>query len=304
MHLVETSELGHRYGRVRALRSVDLAVPEGSLYALLGPNGSGKTTLLQILMGLQRATFGEAKVLGRDVRSLRAVDRARIGYVAEGQRLPGWMTVRQLEAYLAPLYESWDATFAAELRRRFRLPADRSIGSLSRGEQMKAALLCGLAPRPRLLVLDEPFTGMDALVKDELVSGLLESAGLEGSAVLLCSQDIGELELLADWVGMLDRGTLVFSEPMDRLRERYRRVEVMVGPGVEPATLRLPEQWLAAEWSGRRGGFLVTDADVAPVEQAVAQWLPDVERLDVRPASLREVFVSVAKQRFALEEVD
>ena len=193
-------------------------VPEGALYALLGPNGAGKTTLLKILLGLLRPTAGRVALLGKELPYLTRRDRAAIGYVAEGQHLPGWMTMDRLEGYLAPLYPTWDFALASQLRERFRLPAGRKLRQMSRGERMKAALLVALAPRPRLLIMDEPFTGMDALVKDELVRGLLESVAGEGWTVLLCSHDIGELEGLADWVGFLDAGRLIISEPMDVLR--------------------------------------------------------------------------------------
>ena len=117
MNAIEVSKVSYRYGRVSALRDVDLAVPDGALYALLGPNGSGKTTLLQILMGLRRAAAGRATILGVDAAHLGTRDRARVGYVAEGQALPGWMRLAQLEEYLAPLYETWDARLASEIGR-------------------------------------------------------------------------------------------------------------------------------------------------------------------------------------------
>lgn len=221
MNVVEVSGLTHKYGRMAALRDVSFEVPEGALYALLGPNGSGKTTLLQILMGLRRIQTGSAKILDVDASSLGVRERQRIGYVAEGQELPTWMRVRELEAYLAPLYDSWDFALANHLRERFELDPSRRIKHLSRGERMKAALLVALAPRPKLLVMDEPFSGMDVLVKDELVRGLLEAAGSEGWTVLLTSHDISELEMLADWVGVIDHGAMRVSEPMDTLRERF-----------------------------------------------------------------------------------
>ena len=158
MAVIEVDGLTHRYGSVTALADVDIQVPEGTLYALLGPNGAGKTTLLQILMGLRRPTAGRVSLLGKGISELTLQDRASIGYVAEGQPLPGWMTLQQLEEYLAPLYSTWDHALADELRRRFRLNPGRRIKTLSRGEHMKAALLCTLAPRPRLVLMDEPFT--------------------------------------------------------------------------------------------------------------------------------------------------
>lgn len=295
MAIVETHGLTHRYGRVHALVDMDLEVPEGALYALLGANGAGKSTLLQILMGLRRATAGRASVLGRDVTRLTTEDRGRITYVAEGQALPAWMTLEQLEAYLAPLYPAWDRALADELRRRFRLDARRKIGTLSRGERMKAALLCALAPRPRLLLLDEPFTGMDVLVKDELVHGLLESAGEEGWTILVCSHDINELEMLADWVGFLDRGRLTLSEPMEALRERLQRVEVVTANGAMPLPPRLPAEWLGVERSGPRISFLLSGAGSPAGGAELRGWFPEAARIDVRAASLREIFVALAQ---------
>jgi ABC-2 type transport system ATP-binding protein len=295
MAIVEARGLTHRYGRVNALVDLDLEVPEGALYALLGANGAGKSTLLQILMGLRRATAGRASVLGTDVSRLTTEDRGRITYVAEGQALPSWMTLHQLEAYLAPLYPAWDRALADELRRRFRLDPRRKVGTLSRGERMKAALLCALAPRPRLLLLDEPFTGIDVLVKDELVHGLLESAGEEGWTILVCSHDISELETLADWVGFLDRGRLTLSEPMEALRERLQRVEVVTANGSVPLPVRLPAEWLAVERSGPRISFLLSGAGSPAGGAELRGWFPEAARIDVRAASLREIFVALAQ---------
>jgi ABC-2 type transport system ATP-binding protein len=295
MAIVETHGITHRYGNVDALADVDLAVPEGAVYALLGPNGAGKTTLLQILMGLLRPMRGRVSLLGKDASRLTLEDRGAIGYAAEGQSLPRWMTLEQLEAYLAPLYPAWDRALAADLRRRFRLPPGRRIGVLSRGERMKAALLCALAPRPRLLILDEPFTGMDPLVKDELVQGILESAGSEGWTVLLCSHDIGELEMLADWVGFLDAGRLVLSEPMEVLRERLKWVEVMAQGGEPRLPHAVPADWLSVERSGGRIRLLLSGAAAEGGGPALRRWFPEPARIDVRPASLREIFVALTR---------
>lgn len=295
MSAVEVTKLEYSYGKRMALCELDLAVPESALYALLGPNGSGKTTLLQILVGLRRAQRGGARVLGVDTRALSRRDRALIGYVAESQSLPGWMRVEQLEAYLAPLYPTWDTSLANTLRERFDLDAAQRIGTLSRGGQMKTALLCALAPRPKLLLMDEPFTGMDALVKDELVRGLLETSGEEGWTVLLSSHDIGELELLADWVGILDAGRMVISEPMDRLRQRFKHVDVALGGNGAAVPGDLPNDWLGVERAGGHMSFLVAHADRDLPERLAAARLPQAAHIGVRDATLREVFVALAK---------
>ncbi len=284
MTMVEVTALSYAYGRINALRDVSFTVPEGALCALLGPNGSGKTTLLQILSGLRRAGAGQAHVMGTDSHSLTLRQRGEIGYIAEGQPLPRWMRLDQLEAYLAPLYPTWDRALARELRVRFDLDPARRVGTLSRGEHMKAALLVALAPRPRLLVMDEPFTGMDALVKDDLVRGLLEWSGNEGWTVLLCSHDIGELELLADWVGFLDRGEMRLSEPIDVLRERFKRVTVVMDTDVA-ITTAADRGWMSLERAGRRVSFLVSRAEGTVLEERVVRdRFPQAERVEVSGA--------------------
>ncbi len=295
MAVVEVDGLNHRYGEVSALMDVGLKIPEGAVYALLGPNGAGKTTLLQVLMGLRRPTAGRVSLLGKEISQLTLQDRASIGYVAEGQPLPGWMTLQQLEAYLAPLYPTWDHALADELRRRFRLNPRRKLKTLSRGEHMKAALLCTLAPRPRLVLMDEPFTGMDALVKDELVRGLLESVGNQGWTVLISSHDLDELEALADWVGFLDGGKLRLSEPMDVLRERFKQVEVVLGEGASPTLSGFPPEWLSVERSGRRISFLSPSGNGLD-EDELWRHFPRAARIDTRAASLREIFVGMARR--------
>ena len=293
MSAVDVSNVSYRYRRRVALSGLDLQVPEGSLYALLGPNGAGKTTLLQILVGLRRAQSGTARVLGMDSRELTAQDRALIGYVAEGQSLPEWMTLAELEQFLAPLYPNWDGSLADTLRERFELDPRQRVGTLSRGGKMKAALLCALAPRPRLLIMDEPFTGMDPVVKDELVRGLLESASSEGWSVLLSSHDIGELEMLADHVGVLKAGRMILSESMDSIRKRFKHVEVSLnGNGLGLADM--PNDWLAIERSGSRLSFLVSHADQAP-DRTIAARLPHTSHIVVRDATLREIFIALTK---------
>jgi ABC-2 type transport system ATP-binding protein len=295
MAVVEVSNVTYRYKSTPALSDFSLAVPQGALYALLGPNGSGKTTLMQLLMGLRRAQSGRVSILGVERSALTLRDRASIGYIAEGQTLPGWMRLEQLEAYLAPLYPTWDNALARDLRERFGLDPHRKIKTLSRGEHMKAALLCTLASRPRLLLMDEPFTGMDALVKDELVQGLLESASSEGWTVLIASHDLEELEMLADWVGFISAGEMLLSEPMESLRERFRRVEILMGDETTSSSAPLPDEWMNLTRLGPRLAFLASQAGPDALRLELSARFPSARRIDVSAASLREIFVALAK---------
>jgi ABC-2 type transport system ATP-binding protein len=290
MNAIEAKSITHRFGSVHALDDVTLTVPEGAVYALLGPNGAGKTTLLHILMGLRRATAGSVSLLGTNVRDLTTAERVQIGYVAEGQRLPDWMKLQELEAYLAPMYPTWDASLANDLRRRFRLDSTRRLKTFSRGEQMKAALLCTLAARPRLLLMDEPFSGMDAAVKDELVRGLLESAATEGWTVVISSHDLAELESLCDWVGFLDRGKLLLSEPMEEVNARFKVVDVLFEQDALPVNAQRAE-WLSVERAGRRMSFVTSRYDELEVRNA----LPGAVHVDARDATLREIFIALAR---------
>ncbi len=291
MEAITVDALTYRYARTVALDALELRVPEGSVYALLGPNGSGKTTLMQILTGMRRFSVGHAAVLGTDVRALTARDRQRIGYVAEGQKLPAWMRLEQFEAYLAPLYSTWDAALATLLRERFELDPKTKLGALSRGTAMKASLLCALAPRPQLLLMDEPFTGLDALVKEDIVCGLLDGAASDGWTVLLSSHDLAEVETLADWVGLLRNGQMTMSESMDSLRTRFRRVEIVSAwlpdDAVPPGALRV-------ERDGQRVSFYITSTADATRMEALAATLPPGARVELHEAPLREVFIAMA----------
>jgi ABC-2 type transport system ATP-binding protein len=291
-HVIETEALSCRYGRVDAVRDLTMSVRAGSIFALLGPNGAGKTTTIDMLMNLVRPSGGRATVLGVDSRRLDPATLATIGYVSESQQLPEWMTVRQLVDYCRPLYPTWDDGFAEELRTQLDLDPSRKLKHLSRGMKVKAALLVSLAYRPKLLVLDEPFTGLDPVVREDLVRGVLRMAEQEQWTVLLSSHDMDEVERLADWIGFLDGGALRLAEPAAALLARFRRVEIAVpdgggAPGERPAS------WLGFETAGRAARFVESAWSDDREAQVRAMW-PGAA-IDVSPMTLREIFVAMAR---------
>ena len=279
------------------MRGLDLAVPAGCVLALLGPNGAGKTTTLKLMMNLLQPTAGSAQVMGVDSKRLGERERAQIGYVSENQQLPLWMTVRQLLDYCRPFYPTWDRTLEATLLKQFALPEDRKLKQLSRGMLMKAALLSSLAYRPKLLVLDEPFSGLDPLVRDEFIHGVLEVSAVGDWTVVVSSHDIEEVERLADHVAMLDAGRLGLSETTAALLGRFRRVEITGGPVVgaaEPGVLG----W---ERAGGLARFVVTDYTGEVSER---RWLERYAGATVsfRLMTLREIFVALARARQGAKE--
>lgn len=219
---ISTELLSRRFGSLEAVHQLNLKVRPGSLYALLGPNGAGKTTSIHMLMNLLAPTDGRASVLGRDSRRLGPAELALIGYVSENQKLPGWMTVEALLAYCRPFYPSWDDALCARLVRRFELPMQSRIRALSRGMRLKTAMAASLAYHPTLLVLDEPFSGLDVAVREELVEGMLELAGQSEWTLFVSSHDLEDIENLVDQVGFINQGRLLFSEDLDSLTSSFR----------------------------------------------------------------------------------
>lgn len=290
MNIIETHHLTHRYWRTEAVHDLTLAVPEGSVFALLGPNGAGKTTTIKLLMNLLRPTAGSAQVLGVDSRRLGERELAQIGYVSENQKLPDWMTVRQLLDYCRPFYPTWDPALEKNLLGQFDLPTDRKLKQLSRGMLMKAALLSSLAYRPKLLVLDEPFSGLDPLVRHEFVRGVLEVSALGDWTVFVSSHDVEDVERLADHIGMIEHGRLSLSEPAETLQGRFRRVELTNAPDGATAPAG------ALEWSraGQLTKFIATDYAGEASERAWRERYPGAT-LQVTPLTLREIFITLAR---------
>jgi ABC-2 type transport system ATP-binding protein len=277
---------------VAAVDGLQLEVPEGSIYALIGPNGAGKTTLIKMLMNVLRPSAGRCVVLDTDSRRLSASDFERIGYVSENQELPEWMTVDYFLGYLKAFYKSWDDGLETELRREFQLPGERRLGQLSRGMKMKAALASSLAYHPRLILLDEPFSGLDALVRDELIAGLLERAA--DTTILVSSHDLAEVESFATHMGFMDAGRLQCSEETAKLYERYREIEVTLErTGSVPGDW--PESWSKPRTSEGIVRFVESRFDASRTEAAIAERFPGATYVAVRPMSLRDIFVSLAQ---------
>lgn len=292
--VVETERLTRRFGHTDAVSDLTFQVPDGSIYALLGPNGAGKSTTIKVLMNLLEPTQGSATVLGVPSTRLRAESMTRIGYVSENQRLPEWMTTEQLLAFCKPLYPAWDDSLCAELVKRFDLPPRQEIRSLSRGMKMKAAMVTALAFRPRLLVLDEPFSGLDPVVRDEVVEGMLEMVGRGDWTVLVSSHDLSEIENLADYVGFLRQGRLIASEPLDSLQRRFREVEVTLGEP-RPLPSEWPAWWLAPKVAGRVIRFVESQFELERTEGLLRQMFSDQAAVSVGPISLRGIFVALAR---------
>lgn len=220
--VIHISQLTRRFGVKTALDSVSLSLPRGAVYGLVGANGAGKTTLIRHILGLLRAEAGSVRIFGLDPVADPVVVLSRIGYLSEENDLPGWMRVDELIRYSRAFYPDWDEAYAEELRRSFALDLAAKIRTLSKGQKARAGLLVALAHRPELLVLDEPSSGLDPIVRRDILGAVIRTIADEGRTVLFSSHLLEEVEEVADHVTMISDGRIVLSATLDEIRESHR----------------------------------------------------------------------------------
>src|SRR5437899_9300861 len=224
--VIEVTELTRRFDSKTALDSVSLSMPRGAVYGLVGANGAGKTTLIKHILGLLRAERGSVRVFGLDPVAEPVAVLSRIGYLSEENDLPGWMGVDELIRYTSAFYPKWDDAYAEELRRAFALDPAAKIKDLSRGQKARMGMLIALAHRPELLVLDEPSSGLDPIVRRDILGAVIRTIADEGRTVLFSSHLLNEVEEVADHVTMIDHGRVALSAPLDAMKQSHRCVTV------------------------------------------------------------------------------
>jgi ABC-2 type transport system ATP-binding protein len=239
---VATHGLSMRYGKQAALNAVDLRIPEGAVYVLIGANGAGKSTAMKVLLNLERPDAGRAEVFGLDTRSQGPQVRAQVGYMPEShEHAYAWITCGRLIQHVARNYPAWDHAYAAHLIQIFGVRPERKVGTLSKGESRRLQFVLALAHRPPLLLLDEPTDGLDPVMRNRALAQLAEHLADTPTTVVIATHHIHEVESLADHVGVLGAGRLVAQMSRDELRRtvlRYR-VEVPEGWDAPPELLRI-----------------------------------------------------------------
>ncbi|MEW5921735.1 MAG: ABC transporter ATP-binding protein [Bacillota bacterium] len=224
---VQTKALCKNYGEKRAVTDLNLEVPAGSVFALLGLNGAGKSTILKMLMGLIHPSSGEGFCLGMDIRTRGMEIRQKVGYMGEETRMYGYMNVHQAVRFCSGLYGSWDDGIVKEYMDTFQIPGQARLHQLSQGQKNQLALILALAPRPDLLLLDEPTTGFDPVKRRLFFNAVLREMVAEGKTVLLASHHLEDVERVADQVGLMHRGRLVHTCSLDELRAREKEIRVV-----------------------------------------------------------------------------
>ena len=210
-------------------------MPRGGVFGLIGGNGAGKTTLIKHILGMLKAQTGTVQVFGLDPVQNPVGTLGRIGYLSEDRDLPNWMRVGELLRYTQAFYPTWDEAYAEELRQAFDLDAKARIKTLSRGQRARTGLLVALAHRPELLVLDEPSSGLDPVVRRDILGAIIRTIADEGRTVFFSSHLLDEIERVADRVAIIHEGRVMLASSMDEIKDTHRRVTLRFGQPVAQA---------------------------------------------------------------------
>ena len=285
--VIEVSSLTRRFGASTALDAVSLSIPRGAVYGLVGANGAGKTTLIKHILGLLRAESGSVRVFGLDPVADPVGVLARIGYLSEENDLPGWMRVDELIRYARAFYPGWDDAYAEELRQTFALDPAAKVKNLSKGQKARSGLLIALAYRPEVLVLDEPSSGLDPIVRRDILGAVIRTIANEGRTVLFSSHLLEEVEQVADHVTIISRGRIALSAPLKTMKESHRCLTVRFAePRPQPPSVAGVLRWEGGgeEWTA------VCGDRAEELRNAVAAW--NARIVAERAPSLDEVFVA------------
>lgn len=282
---VECTNLGKRYPHF-ALRHVDLTVEQGTVMGLVGPNGAGKSTILRMVMGLLEPDSGSVRVLGHAMPAEQVAAKRGIGFVAEDMRLYESQTIEFHMAFVQSIFDTWDADYARTLLRSFDLNKAQKVKGLSHGQRVKATLLLALARRPKLLVFDEPTTGLDPAVRKEVIDEMMNALEDETHSILFSSHNTLDVEQISDYITFIHDGRILESSNKEDFMDGWRRIRLTRGEGSP-----LPDlpNIKTAQHDGRLCSITVDHYQDAVADQlAHAGWRVDaVERL-----TLEEIFLS------------
>jgi len=289
-HVIEIEDLSRRFGKKQALSDVSLSVPEGCVFGLVGENGAGKTTLLKHVLGFLKPQQGKVRVFGLDPVADPSSVLGQIGHLSKTRDLPTWMTIRELFEFTRAFYPKWDPVYAEELRMMFELTLNQKVTTLSRGQLARAGLLLALAHRPPLLVLDEPSSGLDPVVRKDILDAIIRTVVDEGRTVLFSSHLLDEVQRVSDQIAILDQGRILLSSPLDEVLVSHFQLTVRFQ---EPQPF-FPQLTGALLWSGSgREWNILCNGQKQILEQELIQMSGEI--LEQNAPTLEEIFVARMK---------
>jgi len=293
--IIEVDGITRRFGEKTALNNVTLNVRRGQVFGLVGENGAGKTTLIKHILGLLKPETGALRVLGKNPIAEPEYVLSRIGYLSEDRDIPRWMRVREVIRYLKPFYPNWDSAYAYQLCERFDLDPDKKIKHLSKGQTAQVGLVGALSHRPPLLVLDEPSSGLDPVVRHDILEAVIRTISEEGRTVFFSSHLLDEVERVCDQVAMLHEGRVLLNAPLERILAGYRLLNVESEKPLD----QIPELPSVVSVSGHQDHWSILHQDGAGgLNEAISAM--GGRALSEREPSLEEVFVAMIKTKHSL----
>jgi ABC-2 type transport system ATP-binding protein len=290
---IEIRGLVKNYPRFQ-LGPLDLTVPRGAIYGLIGPNGTGKTTAIDLIFGMGKNDAGQIRVLGIDHRADEVALKARAAYVSPELNFQVWGKVGKAIRFVRGFYPGWDDAYCAALMKAFHLSDADRVATLSFGARTKLSLLLALARRPEVLILDEPTTGLDAVSRQQAFGELLKAVEDGERTVLISSHGLSDIERFADHVGMIKNGKLLLEGRTDEVVDRYRLVEFFTSNGTTFQTPE-PEGLIILKRNENRWRALLDQ------KSAAQEWLQThgAEQISLTPVTLEELFVALVKEEEA-----
>lgn len=265
--VLQTKGLTKYYGRTLAVDYLDLKIPKGCICGFLGRNGAGKTTAIKMMLGFLEPTAGSSAIFGCSSQSLTPAIRQRIGYVTEGHRLFGWMSIGRIGKFQRAFFpEQWDEKFFSDMIEYFGLPKKQKVKNLSIGQRAQVSLALALAPNPELLIMDDPTRGLDAAIRRQFLEGMIQLIMRQGRTVLFSSHILGDVERVADRIAVIDRGVLRASCTLEQFQKAVRKVRVSFA-GEIPAEIEI-EGLLHCRRSEKELELVLVGTDV----EKIAEW--------------------------------
>lgn len=250
--IIEITNLTRQFGNKKALDNVSLQVKPGTVMGLVGENGAGKTTLIKHILGLLKAQEGTVRVFGKDPVADPESVLSQIGYLSEEGDLPTWMKVHELMRYAAAFYPNWDEAYAQQLLKEFNLDPGAKLSKISKGQRSRAGLLVAMAYRPQLLLLDEPSSGLDPIVRKDILGAIIRTIADDGRTVLFSSHLLTEVERVSDEISIVKNGKILLSDSLDHVKESHLRATLVFDePRTTPPVIEGSLVWSGSgrEWS-------------------------------------------------------
>lgn len=297
--IINIQGLSREFDKNKALDNIDLRVASGQVIGIVGENGAGKTTLIKHLLGLYKAQQGSVSVFGLDPVSNPAEVLGRIGYLSEQPDLPGWMTIAQYMNYMSAFYTGWDKNYANKLIKATSLDSDKKIQSLSKGQQARVGLCAAQAHKPDLLLLDEPSSGLDPLVRKEILSAAIRTVVDDGRSVVFSSHFLEEVERICDHLVMFSKGKIVLSAPMSQVLEHHRILVISSEEFDRVGKNNIEQLPGLIKISEKRGEYLVS-LNVSDGHLLSAMTNLSLTIVDKRLMTLDEIFICYCPEQQTL----